>query len=59
MQTHRPLLQDPDPQTKIRELLAERRPFYGQADVLVNTDNRSVREVALQIVHQFKVATSD
>jgi shikimate kinase len=59
LQTHRPLLQDPDPQTKIRELLAERRPFYGQADVLVNTDNRSVREVALQIVHQFKVATSD
>jgi len=58
-QTHRPLLQGPDPQKKIRDLLAERGPFYMQADVLVNTDVRSVREVAQQIVHQFKVATSD
>jgi len=59
LQTHRPLLQGPDPQTKIRELLAERKQFYLQADVLVNTDQRSVREVAQQIIHQFKVATSD
>ncbi len=40
-QTHRPLLHDPDPQKKIRELLAAREPFYKQADVLVNTDMRS------------------
>jgi shikimate kinase len=39
--------------------LAERKQFYLQADVLVNTDQRSVREVAQQIIHQFKVATSD
>lgn len=59
LQTHRPLLQGPDPQKKIRELLAARKPFYHQADVLVNTDKRSIREVALQIVHQFRVATSN
>jgi shikimate kinase len=58
-QTHRPLLQGADPRQKIRDLLAEREPFYRQADVLVNTDIRSIREVAQQIVHQFKVATSD
>ena len=57
-QSHRPLLHDPDPQAKIRELLAARDPFYRQADVLLNTELRSLREVAQQIVHQFRLATS-
>jgi shikimate kinase len=52
-QSHRPLLHDPDPQAKIRELLAARDPFYRQADVLLNTELRSLREVTQQIVHQF------
>jgi len=56
-QSHRPLLHDPNPQKKIRELLALREPFYKQADVLINTDQRSAREVAQQIVLQFKLAT--
>jgi len=54
-QTHRPLLQDVDPQQTIRELLAAREPFYRQADVLLNTELRSVREVAQQTVHQFRL----
>ncbi|MEI9865443.1 MAG: shikimate kinase [Limisphaerales bacterium] len=45
-QSHRPLLHDKNPQAKIRELLAIREPFYKQADVLLNTDLRSLREVA-------------
>ena len=56
-QSHRPLLHDADPQKKIRELLAAREPFYKQADVLINTDLRSVREAAQQVVLQFKLAT--
>jgi shikimate kinase len=56
-QSHRPLLLDADPQKKIRELLAAREPFYKQADVLINTDLRSVREAAQQITLQFKLAT--
>lgn len=56
-QSHRPLLHDPDPQQKIHELLALRKPFYSQADVLINTDVRSAREVAQQIVLQFRLAT--
>jgi shikimate kinase len=56
-QSHRPLLHDPDPQRKIRELLEQRAPFYRQADVLINTDLRSAREVAQQITLQYKVAT--
>jgi shikimate kinase len=58
-QSHRPLLHDADPQKKIRELLATREPFYRQADVLVNTDLRSPREVAQQIALQFKLANRD
>src|SRR5208282_55662 len=58
-QSHRPLLHDPDPQKKIRELLAAREPFYKRADVLLNTDLRSVREVAQQVVHQFRLESSE
>ena len=57
-QTHRPLLHDADPQKKIRELLAAREPFYRQADVLLNTEQRSVREVTQQVVHQFRLEAS-
>jgi len=56
-QTHRPmLLNDPDPLARIHDLLSQREPFYRQADVLVNTELRSVREVAHQVVHQFRMA---
>ena len=58
-QSHRPLLHDPNPQNKIRELLAARKPFYQQADVLVNTDLRNVREVVQQLVVQFKLAARE
>ena len=44
--------------TQIRDLLATREQFYKQADVLVNTDIRSVREVALHVVHQFRLESS-
>jgi shikimate kinase len=54
--SHRPLLNDPDPLHKIRELLAVRESYYRQADVLVNTEMRSPREVALQVLHNFQMA---
>jgi shikimate kinase len=57
-QSHRPLLHDENPQAKIRELLAAREPFYKQADVLLNTELRSIREVAQQVVHQFRLEAS-
>lgn len=58
-QTHRPLLSGPNPRLKIAELLAAREPFYRLADVLINTDLRSAREVAQQVVHQFKLAQAE
>jgi|SRR5947207_2482938 len=55
-QSHRPLLQDPDPLERVRTLLAERTAVYRQADVLLNTGLRSIREVVQQVVHQFHIA---
>lgn len=56
-QSHRPLLHDPDPLAKIRSLLAAREPFYKQADVLINSEFRSLREVAQQVILQFRMAS--
>jgi shikimate kinase len=55
-QTRRPLLREADPLAKIRSLLAAREPYYRQADVLVNTEMRGLREVAAQVIHQFHMA---
>jgi shikimate kinase len=55
-QTHRPLLRDPEPLVKIKELLRQREPFYKQADVLLNCEQRSPREVAQHVMHQLRVA---
>jgi shikimate kinase len=54
--SHRPLLKDPNPEARIRQLLAEREPHYRQADVLVNTELRSLREVTAQVIHHFHMA---
>ena len=55
-QTHRPLLRTADPLQTIRSLLAERMPIYKQADVLVNTEMRSAKEVVQHVLHAFYLA---
>lgn len=50
---HRPLLQVPDPQARIRELLAARAPVYKEADVLVYSGTRQSHEVAQQVMQHF------
>ena len=55
-QTHRPLLQGPDAMLKIRELLEARGPVYRQADILIGTGMRSLKEVAFQVRHSFEEA---
>lgn len=57
-QSHRPLLNESDPVATIRSLFAAREPYYRQADVLVNTEMRSLKEVAQQVIHQFRLAQS-
>ena len=56
--SHRPLLNEPDPLGKIRALLTAREKFYKQADVLINSDLRPAREVAQQVVNQFRLVTN-
>lgn len=55
-QTHRPLLQVPDPPVRIRELLAAREPVYRQADVLINVEGRALRQIVAQIAAEFQRA---
>ena len=55
-QSHRPLLRGADPHETLRNLLFEREPFYRQADVMVNTERRSVHEVAQHVVHHARLA---
>ncbi|MDP2654873.1 MAG: shikimate kinase [Candidatus Omnitrophota bacterium] len=49
-QVKRPLLNVPDPQKKIAELLKEREPAYRQADHTVDTDAKTWEEVGDEIV---------
>jgi len=37
-------------------LTGEREPFYRRADVLVNTELRSVKEVVHHVIHQYRLA---
>jgi shikimate kinase len=58
-QTYRPLLADADPLARITALLAQRDPVYRQADILVNTDTRSVRQVAHHVLHEFRAGRGE
>jgi shikimate kinase len=55
-QTHRPLIQTADPLAAIRKLLEERSAAYHQADAMIHTGFRAPKEVAQQVLHQFKLA---
>lgn len=48
--THRPLLQVPDPKSKVKELLDARAPFYARADVTISTDGLTPEEVADRVM---------
>jgi shikimate kinase len=48
---HRPLLEDDDPRSVLKALMATREPLYREiADLTVDTDGRKVRAVANEIV---------
>ena len=55
-ETHRPLLQVPDPLARIRELLAARSPFYHQADFIIDTSDRTVDGVLGEIREKVRYA---
>jgi shikimate kinase len=55
-ETHRPLLQTADPLQKITELLAGRAKYYAQADLTIDTSERSVDNVITAIKERIKHA---
>jgi len=55
-ETQRPLLQTADPLKKIRELLESRAQFYAQADVTIDTSEKSVEEVIQTIKERIRHA---
>lgn len=52
--SHRPLLNHADPLARIRELLAQREGVYKQADLLIGTELRNIKEVMHQIIIHFE-----
>lgn len=55
-ETHRPLLQVPDPLEKVRGLLAAREPFYRQADLVIDTSAMPVERVISEIKDRIRHA---
>lgn len=55
-ETHRPLLKVPDPMSKIRELLDARAGFYRDADIIIDTSDKSVEEVLNEIKEKVRYA---
>ncbi|MFO7628586.1 MAG: shikimate kinase [Prochlorococcaceae cyanobacterium] len=48
--TPRPLLQVADPEARLRKLLEQRRPLYGQADLHIQQQDGDPGEVADQVI---------
>ncbi len=52
---NRPLLQTDDPREKLRQIVEERDPLYREtADLIVETENRTVHQVVSFIIRQIK-----
>jgi len=50
----RPLLTDPHPLRRIRELKGFRQPYYALADHTVHTDGLTMEQVATEVVHAWR-----
>ncbi len=55
-ETHRPLLKVPDPMARIRDLLESRATYYGQADLIIDTSEKSVDEAVREIKEKVRYA---
>ena len=53
---NRPLLQTPDPEQKIRELMKIRDPLYREvADIVIDTNRRNSRSVSQDISQRLQI----
>lgn len=56
---NRPLLQTPDPEQKIRELMKIRDPLYREvADIVIDTNRRNPRSVSQDISRRLQILDS-
>lgn len=55
-ETHRPLLQVADPLARVRELLGARERFYRQADLIIDTSEKTVDQVIDEIRQKVRYA---
>ena len=53
---HRPLLRVPDPEKRIKELLAARAPYYAKADHTIDTTKLTMTQVVDEITALVKAA---
>ena len=51
---HRPLLNVGDPETRIRELLAEREPIYMSSGACIMTEGRTIVEVVRHVLRTYR-----
>lgn len=52
--THRPLFNGDNPEARLAALLEDRRQFYEDADIRIDTDGKSVEDVAAEILRYVK-----
>lgn len=52
--THRPLLKNPNPKEKLKELLKKREPYYKKADFEIKTDNKELIEIVEEIIEKYE-----
>ena len=52
--TNRPLYAGDDPAKRAKALLAEREQFYNDADIRIDTDGKSVEDVAAEILEYLR-----
>lgn len=50
----RPLLDVKDPVAALRAILQEREPYYSKNDISVNTEHKSVKELAEEIIKKLQ-----
>jgi len=51
----RPLLEGDNPLERIRQLKARRQPYYDDVDLVINTDNLSIADVAGEVVKGWRL----
>jgi 3-dehydroquinate synthase len=54
----RPLLEGDNPLERIRQLKAQRQPYYDDVDLVINTDDLSISDVAGEVVKGWRLLRS-